>query len=174
MNTRFIVALVCSTACSIGASGSATAEMVGRFECSVVGTPSQEPIGDRDGHRLANLQYACFGVDGLLKSAVYTGSATSEWDGPRGTFLAAGGIYRVAGGLAVSQVSEGTSSVVMKDGKPAGNESSGKALFRFASGTLAALSGKAIRFDAKPMGFGRFSLELTADGEPGAVRTSQQ
>ncbi len=174
MNKRFIVALVCSTACLIITSGSATAEMIGRFECSVVGAPSQEPIGDRDGHRLANIQYACFGVDGQLKGGVYTGSATSEWDGPRGTFLAAGGIYRVAGGLAVSHVTEGTSSVVMKDGKPAGNESSGKALFKFASGTLAALSGKALRFEAKPTGVGRFSLELTADSEPGALRTSQQ
>jgi hypothetical protein len=41
------------------------------------------------------LQYSCFGVDGLLKGAVYTASTIQEWDGPQGTFLSAGGMYRV-------------------------------------------------------------------------------
>jgi hypothetical protein len=62
----------------------------------------------------------------------------------------------------------------MKDGKPAGNEATGKGVFKFASGTLAALSGKADRWQAKPAGFGRFTLEISADDEPGADRTSQQ
>jgi hypothetical protein len=62
----------------------------------------------------------------------------------------------------------------MKEGKPAGNESSGKAVFKFASGALAALSEKAVRFESKPTGVGRFSLEFTADNEPGAVRASQK
>lgn len=62
----------------------------------------------------------------------------------------------------------------MKDGKPAGGESSGKAMYKFASGTLAALSGKMIRWETKPMGFGRFSIELTDDSETVAVGTSKQ
>ena len=72
-------------------------------------------------------------MDGLLKGAVYTGASISEWDGSKGTYLSAGGIHRVAGGLAVTQLTEGTGSVVMKDGKPAGSESSGKGLIKFAS-----------------------------------------
>lgn len=78
------------------------------------------------------------------------------------------------GGLAVSQAIEGTSSVVMKDGKPVGNESSGKTRFRFASGTLAALAGKTVRFEAKPTGVGRFSLEYTADSATDTVGTGKQ
>jgi hypothetical protein len=174
MDKRFTISVVCSALGLISANGFALAETVGRYECSVVGAVSQEPIGDRDGHRLASIQYACFGVDGLLKGAVYTGTSISEWDGSKGTYLSAGGIHRVAGGLAVGQLTEGTGSVVMKDGKPAGSESSGKALFKFASGTLAALSGKTARFETKPTGVGRFSLELTDDGETVAVRTSKQ
>ena len=85
----------------------------------------------------------------------------------------AAGLIRVAGGLAVTQITEGTGSMLMKDGKPAGSESSGKGLFKFASGTLAALSGRADRWAAKPAGFGRFTLEITADGEPGTVGTRQ-
>jgi hypothetical protein len=62
----------------------------------------------------------------------------------------------------------------MKDGKPAGNEASGKGVFKFASGTLAALSGKADRWQTKPAGFGRFTLEVMADDESGTVGTSQK
>jgi hypothetical protein len=174
MNKRFIVTVVCSTLGLISASGFALAETVGRFECSVVGAVSQDPIGDKDGHRLATVQYSCFGVEGLLKGALYSGFSTSEWDGPQGSYLSGGGIVRAAGGLAVTQLTEGVGSVVMKDGKPAGSEASGKGLFKFASGTLAALSGKADRWEAKPAGVGRFSLEVTTDGEPGAVRTSKE
>ncbi len=161
MTKRFITTFLCSALSSIGASGFAFAETIGRFECSIIGTASPEPIGGRTGHGLASVQYSCFGVDGLLKGAVYTGSNISEWDGPLGTFLSAGGIYRAPGGLAVTQLMEGTGSVIMKDGKPVGAETSGKTIFKFASGTLAALSGKTVKFVSQPTGAGRFNLELT-------------
>ena len=169
-----IVTVVGSTLGLINASGFALAETVGRLECSVVGAVSQDPIGDKDGHRITTVQYSCFGVEGLLKGALYSGFSTSEWDGPQGTYLSGGGIIRVAGGLAVTQLTEGTGSVVMKDGKPAGSEASGKGLIKFASGTLAALSGKTVKFETKPTGVGRFSIELTADSEPGSVGMSRQ
>ena len=62
----------------------------------------------------------------------------------------------------------------MKDGKPVGNDVSGKGVFKFASGPLAALSGKAVKFESKPIGVNRFSLEVTADSESGAVGMSRQ
>ena len=161
MSKRFIATFVCSAPSLVGASGFALAETIGRFECSIFGTASPESIGDRAEHGLANVQYSCFGVDGLLKGAVYTGSNISERDGSQGTYLSAGGIYRAPGGLAVTQLMEGTASVIMKDGKPAGAETSGKTVFKFASGTLAALSGKIVKFASQPTGVGRFNLELT-------------
>jgi hypothetical protein len=174
MSKRFIVAVVYSSLGFISASGAAMAETVGRFECSVVGPVSQEPIGDKDGHRIVTVQYSCLGVEGLLKGAMYSGFSTSEWDGPQGKYYTGGGTVRAAGGLAVTLLTEGVGSAVMKDGKPAGNEASGKGVFKFASGTLAALSGKADRWEAKPAGFGRFTLEVTADDGPGTVGTSQK
>jgi len=126
MDKRIIVTAVCSMLGLINASGFARAETVGRYECSVVGAVSQEPIGDKDGHRITGVQYSCSGVEGPVKGAVYTGSSTSEWDGPQGTYLSGGGTVRAAGGLAVTQITEGKGSAVMKDGKPAGSESSGK------------------------------------------------
>jgi hypothetical protein len=174
MDKRIIVTVVCSTLGLINASGFAHAETIGRVECSMVGTASQEPIGDRNGHRLVNAQYACFGVEGLLKGALYTSSSTSEWDGSQGTYVAGGGIFRMPGGLAVTQLNEGVGSAIMKDSKPAGNEVSGKGQVKFASGAFAELSGKALRFEAKPAGFNRFSLEFTVDNEMGTVGTSKK
>jgi hypothetical protein len=174
MDKRIIVTVVCSTLGLISASGSAIAETVGRLECSVVGTPSQEPIGDRDGHGLATVQISCSGVSGLLNDAVYTSSSTSAWDGSQGAYFTGGGIIRAAGGLAVIQLTEGVGSAVMKDGKPAGVEASGKSVIKFASGTLAELSGKAVRWEAKPAGFNRFSLEFATDTEAGTIGKSKE
>ena len=174
MDKRIIVTAVCSTLGLINASGFALAETVGRYDCSVIGTASQDPIGDKDGHRLATVQYSCFGVDGLVNGALYSGSSISEWDGPKGTYFAGGGIIRAPRGLAVTQLTEGVGSAIMKDGKPAGNEASGKGLIKFASGTLAELSGKAVRWEAKPAGFNRFSLEVTTDTEAGTIGKSKQ
>jgi hypothetical protein len=145
----------------IGASGFAVADTIGRYECNYVGTASQEPIGDRDDHYLVSLQYSCFGVDGLLKGAVHTGTSITEWDGLKGMYLFGGGTVRSPGALAVTQLVEGVGSVVVKDGKPAGAETSGRAIFKFASGALAALAGRTFNFVSKPIGYGRFDVELS-------------
>ncbi|WP_050425802.1 hypothetical protein [Bradyrhizobium tropiciagri] len=98
MGKHFIVTVVYSTLSLIVASGVAQAETVGRYECSVIGAASHDVIGG-DWHLLRSLQYSCFGVEGLLKGAVYTGSSISEWDGLQGTYLSAGGVVRAPGGL---------------------------------------------------------------------------
>lgn len=174
MNKRFIFAVVYSSLSLIGASSAAMAETMGRWECSYVGPVSQEPIGDKDGHRIVNVEYSCLGVEGAVLGTLYTGSVTSEWDGPQGKYIAGGGTIRGAGGLAVSFLTEGTGSMVMKDGKPIGTQGSGKGAFQFASGTLAALSGKTDTWQTKPAGFGRFTLEFRTDDEPGTVGTSKK
>jgi hypothetical protein len=174
MNKHFLVTALCSTVGLISASGFALAETVGRYECSIVGSVSQDPVGDRDGHLLRTVQYSCLGVEGLVKDAVTTGASISEWDGSQGKYLSGGAIVRAPAGLAVSQITEGTGTVVMKDGKPIGADSSGKVEFKLGLGTLAALSGKLVRFESKPTGFGRFSIDLTTDGAAATVGTSKQ
>jgi hypothetical protein len=151
----------CSGLSLIGASGFAVADTIGRFECNYVGPVSQEPIGDRDGHNVVSVQYSCFGVDGLLKEAVYTGTSVSEWNGPKGMYLLSGGTVRSPGAFAVTQLLEGIGSVVMKDGQPVGAEAKGRAIFKFASGTLATLAGRTFNFVSKPIGYGRFDVELS-------------
>jgi hypothetical protein len=160
MSKRFIVTLMCSALGLIGATGIARSDTIGRYDCNVVGTNNPEPIAGGSGHGLVSYQFSCFGVEGLLKGAVYSAIHVSEWDGPQGTFLLAGGIHRSAGGFAVTQMLEGTGSIIMKDGKPVGSTSSGKAIFKFGSGTLAALSGKTFKFASKSTGLNRFELEF--------------
>lgn len=161
MSKRAIATFVCCALSLIGANGLAFAEAIGRYECNVVGTISPEPIGDRGEHSVVSYQFSCFGVAGLLKGAVYSAIHVSEWDGSQGTFLLVGGIHRSAEGFAVTQMSEGTGSVVVKDGKRISSTSSGKATFRLGSGTLAALSGKTVNFTSKSTGLNRFELEFT-------------
>jgi len=146
MGKHLIATAVCSAFGLIGMSGVALADTIGRYECSVIGALAQEPIGDRNEH---------------TKGAVNTGISISEWDGPKGTYLASIGLHRAPGGFAIGQLLEGTGSIVMKDGKVVGSEGSGKTLFKFASGTLAAISGKTVKWTSKPVGLGRFELEFT-------------
>ena len=161
MSKRFIAAFVCSALGLTSSGGFALAETIGRYNCSIVGAASQEPIDATPGHFLATVEYSCYGVDGLLKDAVHTASSASEWINQKGTFLRGGGTHRAAGGLAVTQVTEGSGVVVMKDGKPIGTATTGTGIFKFASGNLVTLSGKTFKFTTKPTGFDRFEMEFT-------------
>ena len=161
MKKHVIAMFVCSTLGSMGASGFALAETIGRYECSVIGVATQEPIDSQAGHFLADVEYSCFGVEGPLKGVVHTASSASEWTDTKGTFVFGGGIHRAVGGLAVTEITEGTGSIVMKDGKPIGTTSSGTGLFKFASGSLVRFAGKAFKFASKPIGLGRFEMDFT-------------
>ncbi|MCG2625599.1 hypothetical protein L6654_03100 [Bradyrhizobium sp. WYCCWR 13023] len=164
MRNRFVLT-VAASALLCSASGVAQSEPIGRYECNIVGAASQDPIGDRDGHRIVGTQYACAGVDGILKGALYTGSSTSEWDGPKGRYLNGIGLLRSPNGVGVTLVTEGAGSAVMKDGKPVGSEATGKAVYQLATGVFAPLSGKSVKWAVQPAGFNRFSLEVMTDDE---------
>ena len=161
MGKRLVAAVLCSSIGLIGTTGLAFADTVGRYQCSVVGSSIPEPIGDRAGHNLQSIQYSCIGVEGLLKGAVLTGNAMVEWDGAKSFFLAASTTHRAANGLAVGQLLEGSGSLAMENGKPLGQNASGTAAFRLASGAFAALSGKTLKWVSKPTGPNRFEQEYS-------------
>lgn len=156
-----ILMLACSILAATATGSAARADMIAHYECAVVGFPFPDPVGDRPDHNLLTVEYSCLGTEGMLKGAVYTASNTVEWDGPKGTFLIGGGVHRIPGGRAVTQATEGTASPVMRDGKPVGNETSGKGIIKFASGSLAALAGKTIHFVTKPISPIRFTIDFT-------------
>lgn len=162
MSRRIHTALV-GAALGVIVAQPARADVIARYECSTVGFYSQEPIGDRPDHNLVTQDYVCVGADGLLKGAVYSASNAVEWDGSKATMVFGGGVHRIPGGRVVTQLVEGSAQAVMKDGKPVGVESSGKAIVKFASGPYAGLSGRTIRFVTTPVNPIRFNLEFTAD-----------
>jgi hypothetical protein len=160
MSKRFVAFAVGSLLGLIAMSRVALADSIGRYDCIIVGTIIQEPVGDRAGHDIVSFEYTCRGLDGLLKDAGVTAFSVSEWDGQKGTYLASLGIHRAPGGIAIGQLLEGSSSVVRTDGKVLDVEASGTTVFKYASGTLAAISGKTLKFSAKPTGPGRFEIEF--------------
>jgi len=160
MRKAVIVMALGAAASLAAAAGPVHAELVGRYECNIVGTLGQEPIGDRPGHMLVSFQYSCYGVDGLLKGALYTASVASEWENQKGVYLYGAGIHRMTDGLAVIQLVDGTGSVVMHDGTPAISQAKGKVVFKLASGSLAPLAGKTVDFTARLTGPGHFIYEM--------------
>ena len=161
MCNRVVAAVLGSALGLIGMSGATLAGSIGRYDCIIVGTIVQEPVGDRDGHQIVSFEYTCRGLDGLLKDAGTTAISVSEWDGQKGKYIASVGLHRAPGGFAVGQLVEGSSSVAMTSDKAASIEASGTTVFKFASGTLAAISGKTAKFTARPTGPGRFEIEFT-------------
>ena len=107
MCERLTAMFVCSALSLTAATGFARADTIGRYQCGVIGTIAQEQIGDRNGHLLVSFEYSCLGVDGLFKDAVATAVSASEWDGPKGTYLASLGLHRAPGGFAVGQLLRG-------------------------------------------------------------------
>ena len=163
MNKRFVATIVGAAFAIVAACQPARADMIGRYECSISGFYSQEPIGDRPDHTLMAQDYVCVGVEGLLKGAVYSAANAIEWDGPKGTIVFGGGMHRIPGGRLVTQLVEGTAQATVKDGRPVGVESSGRGVVKFASGSFAGLNGKSVKFSTTPVNPIRFNLEFTSD-----------
>jgi len=163
MKKRSVTVLVGAALGVIAVSQPVRADLIARYECSIAGFYSQEPIGDRPDHNLVVQDYVCVGVDGLLKGAVYSASNTAEWDGPKAAIVFGGGVHRIPGGRVVTQFIEGTAQAVTKDGRPVGVESSGKGIVKFASGPYAGLNGKTVRFVTTAINPIRFNLEFTTE-----------
>jgi hypothetical protein len=161
MSTQNLALVVCSALALAAAGGRARADTIARYDCNIVGTLGQEPIGDRPGHMLVSFQYSCYGLDGLMKGALYTASIASEWENQKGSYLYSVGIHRTADSYAVVQRLEGTGAVVTKDAMPAISEASGKVVFKLASGRFAGLVGKTVNFTARLTAPGHFIYELT-------------
>ncbi|MCK1491941.1 hypothetical protein IVB14_16305 [Bradyrhizobium sp. 180] len=144
----------------LGLNEIALADSTRRYGCIIDGT-DREPTSDRNGRTIVSLQYTCRVADGLLKDAGITGLSVSEWDSEKGRYLASIDIYRALHGIAVGQVLEGTGSSVTEDNRAVGIAASGKMVFKFASGSLAALSGRTVKFTTKPVGSRQFEMEFT-------------
>ncbi|OAF04295.1 hypothetical protein AYJ54_24205 [Bradyrhizobium centrolobii] len=160
MKTSFLAVVLCSALALLGLRGGALADTVRRYDCSIDGV-DREPLGDRDEHFIISLQYTCHVAEGPLRDAGITAISVSELNGEKGTSIASLDIHRAIDGFAVGQLLEGVAFLVMRDKRSLGIAASGKMVFKFASGSLSALSGRTVNFTTKPAGFGRFEMEFS-------------
>ncbi|AMA60194.1 hypothetical protein [Bradyrhizobium sp. CCGE-LA001] len=151
--------VLCSALGLLGLHEIVLADSTRRYVCTIDGTDREE-TGDPNGHVLISLQYTCHVADGLLKDAGITGLSVSEWDSEKGRYLASIDVYRARDGIAIGQLLEGTGSSGTEDNRAVGIAASGKMVFKFASGSLAALSGRTVKFTTKPLNPGQFELEF--------------
>jgi len=122
MSKRIVAVGLSSVLSLIGMGGITLAGSIGRYDCMIIGTIAQEPVGDRDGHDIVSFEYTCRGLDGLFKDAGLTAVSVSEWDSQKGSYLASLGLHRAPGGFAVGQLLEGAYSLT----KAGSLEASGK------------------------------------------------
>ncbi|MDB5820077.1 MAG: hypothetical protein JWQ11_3717 [Rhizobacter sp.] len=121
-----------------------SAEALGdvKATCQFVGNGAGEPIGDREGHGLQIHDYSCVNQGGPEDGAVMTGSSVAEYDSTGSVMLVGSGMLRKPGGLAVYELSEQQTRLVMRDGKVAGFAGASKGQYKLGTGSLAAISGK--------------------------------
>ncbi len=134
-------------------------ENAAAFACQYVGTSSLEPLGDREGHSLRDLDYSCLVTAGPLTGGVLTGRVVFEMDKSGGTLLIGGGVIRKPGATAVYQQTDAKLEITMSEGKVIGVTTTGHDRYVMAVGSAASMSGKSFAYTTKPTGPGQFSVE---------------
>ena len=128
------------------------------FPCQIVGPNELEPLGDRDGHALGVTSYSCHADSGPLSGGVWTATAIWEFDGPKATLVTNNGVVRKRGGVGVYQDTQGTLTLVMANGKPAGWTATGEGHWIMAAGSVADMAGKSYTFAACHASLTQFCL----------------
>ncbi|MDE5446739.1 hypothetical protein FXV83_16965 [Bradyrhizobium hipponense] len=158
--TKPVLAFVlCSAFELLGPSTGAVAG-TRRYACTITAA-DREPVGVRNERAILTVQYGCRIADGLLSDAGITAVSVSEWAADKGTYLASLEFHRALEGVAIGQLSEATGFSSMEGEQGVAVATSGTAVFKFASGSLAALSGKTLKFTTKLTGLRSFELEFT-------------
>lgn len=141
----------------------AQAPILQKAYCVNVGMNPMEPVGDRQGHALQVLNYSCRTEGGPMDGGVMTGVNITEWDAGKAVVLSGAGVGRKAGALASFQVTEGSTTLIMTDGKVTGMTSSGRGIMKHASGTASSLNGKTYSYTVRILSPGQFLIETTYD-----------
>jgi hypothetical protein len=129
--------------------------------CTNSGASALEPLGDRQGHAIRAVHYVCTGQTGLMQGGTMTASGVYEWTGNDGKLLVANGVMRKPGSVVVYATTEGSGSLVIVDGRPVGARTTGKGVYRLATGAAAELNGKTFTYSTRPIANGQFIIEGT-------------
>ena len=129
------------------------------WTCRNFGAPTQEPLGDREGHMLWQSEWNCLVQSGPLVGGVATGDAAWEFDGPKANLLTFRLVTRKPGSVAVVRGTGGTLTLIMTDGKVTGATSTGRYDYVLATGDWQRLAGKSETWLTKTTGPDEFSCE---------------
>lgn len=155
---RSVLAFVlCSAIELFGPSTGAVAD-TRRYACTITAA-DREPVGVRNERVVLTVQYGCRITDG--SDPGITAVSVSEWAADKGTYLASLEFHGAPEGVAIGQLSEATGFSSLEGEQGIAVAASGTAVFNFASGSLAALSGKTLKFTTKLTGLRSFELEFT-------------
>lgn len=127
--------------------------------CTYAGASALEPLGDRQGHAIREVHYVCTGQSGPMQGGTMTATGIYEWSGNEGKLLAANGVMRKPGSVVVFDTTEGSGSLVLVDGRPIGARTTGKGVYRLATGAAADLNGKTFTYSTRPAPNGQFVIE---------------
>lgn len=160
---KTICGVVVVALATAAASALAQTPITGKAYCVSVGMSPMEPIGDRAGHALQVATYSCRSEGGPMDGGVMTGSNIYEWDGGKAVLLSATGVGRKPGSILSFLATEGTTTLIMTEGKVTGFTGLGKGIVKFASGSAAVLNGKTYSYTARPISPVQFVIETTYD-----------
>ena len=132
--------------------------------CTYAGASAMEPLGDRPGHAIREVHYVCIGQSGPMQGGTMTANGIYEWSGNQGKLLAANGVMRKPGSVVVFDTTEGSGNLVVVDGRPIGARTTGKGVYRLATGAAAELNGKTFTYSTRPAPNGQFIIEGSVAG----------
>jgi len=162
MKNRSRMLTICASLVLLASSGLTMAQS-SKHSCMNLGPNLPEPLGDRDGHAVLVADASCMNEGGLLDGTVMTTRSVWELDKGAMNILSADGVSRKPGATVAYRVTAGSMTYVMKDGKPAGWNASGKGVYTMSTGSAAALSGKTFTWTGYATGPRSYVLESKVD-----------
>lgn len=133
------------------AAGGAFGQISEKVNCTSSGGAAPEPLG-AEGRALAVATAACVIEGGLMSGGVATQNALWEIDKGKMLLLSADGVVRKPGSILTYKLTNGTLTMLMQDGKPAGWTGSGTGVYTTGSGEAAAMKGKSFSWTGRATG----------------------
>lgn len=162
-STKTTFGVVAVALAAIAPNAPAQTADIHRASCVAVGANPAEPIGDRPGHAIQVNTFTCRLSGGPMEGGVMTGTNMFEWDGGKAVLLSGAGVARKPGSFGVYQITQGSLTMVMADGKPAGVTGAGKGVMKYGSGVAAPFSGKTYSYTARSISPTEFVIETIYD-----------
>ena len=159
---HFPYLIICALAV-LCAAASAQSGLSHRLVCQSIGNGAAEPLGDREGHALSVGNFTCRTDGGPLDGGVLTGATIWEYDKLGAVGLSGSGVTRKPGAMAAYMNTESKLTMTLVDGMVTGLTGTGWGRHTLASGSAAALSGKAYSYTFGSTGAGQFGVDVKVE-----------